>query len=613
MSRPDVSPPNGPGPAHWTLAPHGTPPLPTLGVVVVTYNSVEHVTAALGSLRAATRAATAVVVVDNASSDDTVEAVGRTCPGALVLESSVNYGFARACNMGAAAIQKTDLLLFLNPDVELDPGALDVAIGHLVADPGIGALGGRTRNRDGSLNPTCCFARPTLWSAFCYATGLASVMRHSSTFNPEALGAWDRNDTRDVDVVTGCFLLMRTADFHGLGGFDERFFLYSEDTDLSARVRDAGLRCVHAGDVGLVHVGGGSDRVRSEKLTKVFRARRQYYDKHWNPVAAGLGGWLIDAAVGLRLVATSVGARGRRRQWRDIWNSRSVWRHDPPQAVPVPAPEISPPVRLAPRPWSHQARIGYRTLRHVTRSIRSRDLDFVAQGIETGLRLPGLVVWNVLGPDRRECNVCGWTGPRFFPNTGPGYHEQSVTCPGCSCQDRHRSLLALLVGRTDMLEGGRRVIEVAPMRGFEALMQAQPGLDYTSFDIERHAMEQGDITRMRYQDDSVDYFICFHVLEHIPDADAALDEIHRVLAPGGTAVFQVPVDWEAPSTREYDAPDPRDVGHVRQYGSDFPKVLERAGFDVERCSVVDLLPAGTVRRFGMSPEPIFLARKTGRA
>jgi SAM-dependent methyltransferase len=122
-------------------------------------------------------------------------------------------------------------------------------------------------------------------------------------------------------------------------------------------------------------------------------------------------------------------------------------------------------------------------------------------------------------------------------------------------------------------------------------------------------MERGDITAMRYPDASVDHFLCFHVLEHIPDADAALREIRRVLVPGGTAIFQVPVDWEAAETREYDAPDPRDVGHVRQYGADFPRVLERAGFEVEAVTVADLLPEATVARFGMSVEPIFLARR----
>jgi SAM-dependent methyltransferase len=323
---------------------------------------------------------------------------------------------------------------------------------------------------------------------------------------------------------------------------------------------------------------------------------------------------LIDAAVGMRVLFTAVGATERRRQWREIWDSRETWRAagaGEPEPTTSLWPEVSPAVRLTPRPWSHQARIAYRALRHVIRSASTRDLDFAAQGIETAARLPWLAARNLVGPRCRECNVCGWTGPAFFPNTGPGYHEQGVTCPGCSSQDRHRSLLALLLTDTDIFRGEKRVVEVAPMRGFEALMLAQPSIHYTSFDLERHAMERGDITAMRYADDSVDWFVCFHVLEHLPDSTAALREIRRVLTKGGTAVFQVPVDWEAAMTREYDAPDPRDVGHVRQYGADFPRILTDAGFEVRAISVADRLPDGLVERFGLSSEPIFLARNPG--
>jgi SAM-dependent methyltransferase len=140
-------------------------------------------------------------------------------------------------------------------------------------------------------------------------------------------------------------------------------------------------------------------------------------------------------------------------------------------------------------------------------------------------------------------------------------------------------------------------------------MRAQPSIDYTSFDIERYAMERGDITAMNYPTESADYFICFHVLEHIPDANAALAEIYRVLRPGGTAIFQVPIDWRAPHTVEYSAPDPRDVGHVRHYGRDFSDHLERAGLQVTSVSVTDVLPYDILVRYGLSPEPIFFATK----
>ena len=151
------------------------------------------------------------------------------------------------------------------------------------------------------------------------------------------------------------------------------------------------------------------------------------------------------------------------------------------------------------------------------------------------------------------------------------------------------------------------------MRGFEEVMRAQPGIEYVSFDLERRAMERGDITAMRYPDMSVDYFMCFHVLEHLPDEPAALDEILRVLRPGATAIFQVPIDWDAPVTREYDAPDPRDVGHVRRHGRDFADRLVASGFEVTSIRALDVLPPEIVAHYGLSAEPIFFGRKPVRA
>lgn len=274
------------------------------------------------------------------------------------------------------------------------------------------------------------------------------------------------------------------------------------------------------------------------------------------------------------------------------------------------APSLAPTVTIEPRALEGRGRLGVRWMRFGARSIRSRDWDFVGHACQSIASLSVLTAADtVRRDDRHECNICTWTGRRFYPNTGPGYHESDTLCPGCRGIDRHRSLLALLTSSTDFFLEGNRIVEVAPMRGFEQLCRAQAGLDYTSFDLERHAMERGDITDMRFETDSVDYFVCFHVLEHIPDAEQALSEIWRVLRPGGTAVFQVPIDWDSESTLEYGAPDPRDVGHVRQYGSDFGARLEAAGFKVSAISVNEVYDPPTIERYGLSTEPIFLASK----
>ena len=221
----------------------------------------------------------------------------------------------------------------------------------------------------------------------------------------------------------------------------------------------------------------------------------------------------------------------------------------------------------------------------------------------------GLTLLEPLRRGERECPLCGWLGASFYPNTGPGYHEPATHCPGCLSQARHRFLTLLLLRRTGFFREPQRVVEVAPMRGFEALCRAHPLLDYVSFDLERYAMERGDLTALHYPDAHFDFFICFHVLEHIPAERAALAEIWRVLKPGGTAVLQVPIDLELAVTVEYGKPDPRDAHHVRRHGRDFPDRLRAAGFAVESTTAADVADVHERDRLGLCEEPIFFARR----
>jgi SAM-dependent methyltransferase len=239
--------------------------------------------------------------------------------------------------------------------------------------------------------------------------------------------------------------------------------------------------------------------------------------------------------------------------------------------------------------------------------------DYAANAVRAEMVLMRLTLLDLLKTEPVvRCNICGWSGREFYPNTGPGYDERNTLCPGCSGLDRHRSLLAILLAKTDFFGNGRRIIEVAPMRGFDRLCHAQPGVRYTSFDLTRYATEVGDITDMHYRDGEADFFVCFHVLEHIPDAHIALQEIYRVLRPGGLAVFQVPINWESNVTVEYEAPDLRDAGHVRTYGRDFASILTQAGFQVRAVTASQVVDSDTINLFGLSDEPVFFAVRPAR-
>ena len=270
----------------------------------------------------------------------------------------------------------------------------------------------------------------------------------------------------------------------------------------------------------------------------------------------------------------------------------------------------SPAVMIDRQPILGRCRLAARWARFFGRSMVSQQYDFCVNALRAELNLVRLTLADCVTPRAGvECNICGWRGRQFYPNVGPGYDEQNMLCPSCRTLDRHRSLVVALIDATTFFSPGKRIIEVAPMRSFQSLCQAQGWMHYVSFDLSRFAMERGDLTQMRYEGDSADYFLCFHVLEHVKEERKAISEIRRVLKPGGTAVFQVPVDWELERTYEYERPDPREVDHVRRYGRDFGERLASCGFEMQVWRAADRVPQEVCDRYRLSQEPIFLARK----
>lgn len=277
-------------------------------------------------------------------------------------------------------------------------------------------------------------------------------------------------------------------------------------------------------------------------------------------------------------------------------------------------PHAAPPnpvMPAVPIRFGH-ARLGYRWSRYFAWSLRTRHAAGMRDAI-AGLSLLAVRATADLVTRRHDavCNICGWSGSGFYPNVGSGYFERDASCPRCSCIHRYRSLAAVLSRATDFFAESTTVIEVAPVRSFQAYcLWRKQGRHYRSFDLERFGMEQGDLTAMRYADGSCDYFLCYHVLEHVPADARAVAEIHRVLRPGGTAILQVPIDWRLAKTVEYGRPNERETGHVRRYSeSGFTQRLAGAGFKVSTLSPATYFEDAVLTRHGMSREPIFVARK----
>ena len=306
-----------------------------LSVLVVSYQTKDWTLECLRSLFRETRdTGIEVLVLDNASTDGSARAIADLLQGeerATLFALDENLGFGAANNFLAQKSRGRRLLL-LNPDTITKDGAVDKLWRFAEQNPGARLWGGRTTFEDGSLNPSSCWGAPTPWSALCIALGLARAFPKSRLFNPEGLGAWERDSVRPVPIISGCFFLIDRDLWQELGGFHPDFFMYGEDADLSLRAAHHGARPLITPDASIVHFGGASERgVRAGKMTRLFSAKAQLFKKYWGPLAARFGLFTLDLWVLIRRFGFfgaglfGKGSLESRRTWREIWDSRSAW------------------------------------------------------------------------------------------------------------------------------------------------------------------------------------------------------------------------------------------------------------------------------------------------
>lgn len=303
------------------------PPQPRVTIVVVSFNTREITLEALRSVVDQPEAATyQLIVVDNASTDGSADAIERELGSRLTLiRSADNLGFGPANNLGAQAAT-ADWILLLNPDTVVPTGAIERLLACAEAAPERGMFGGVTDFPDGTLNPASAWAEPTAWSMLARGLGLAALRPKSRALNPEPMPEWDRTTSRDVDIVSGCYLLISRSLWTQLGGFDPEFRLYAEEFDLCMRARQLGARPYICAASRIVHLGGASDRVREDQTVRQFAARSMLVRKHWSRPRAAI------AVFGLTLWAFNKRTRARLRGnkelaeiWSRIWRRRREW------------------------------------------------------------------------------------------------------------------------------------------------------------------------------------------------------------------------------------------------------------------------------------------------
>lgn len=290
-----------------------------LDIVIVNWNSGDLLRKCVESLQAAAGADPffSVIVVDNASADDSVERLPTGSAPVTVVRNQENSGFARACNQGARA-GTAPFVLFLNPDTRVERVALASSLEFMksAAGQGIGICGVQLVDEDGHVSRSCA-RRPTPGRMLGALFGLDRAFPRLVA--PHVMVEWDHCSSREVDQVIGAYFLVRRPLFEELGGFDERFFVYYEEVDFSSRAAERGAASYYLVGHPVIHAGAGTtDRVLAFRQFLIARSRTIYARKHFSGPWAML---ILAATLVVEPVTRSVHFLLR----RDMASVRGTW------------------------------------------------------------------------------------------------------------------------------------------------------------------------------------------------------------------------------------------------------------------------------------------------
>ena len=278
-----------------------------LSIIIVNYN-VKYFLAhcLLSVLYASKNSQVEVFVVDNMSQDGSVEMVKEKFPWVKLIANEENVGFAKANNQ-AVELSTGKYILYLNPDTIVPEDCFEKCIAYMDAHEKVGALGCRLIDGKGIFLPESKRGFPTAQAAFFKISGLSSIFKKSTFFNQYHLGFLSEHETNEVDVLVGCFMFCRKTVIDEVGSFDEEYFMYGEDIDLSYKIKQAGFSNVYFPETTVIHYKGESTKKGSLNYVKMFyQAMIIFAKKHFKNSQKGLFVMLIQFAIYLRAMLAFV-------------------------------------------------------------------------------------------------------------------------------------------------------------------------------------------------------------------------------------------------------------------------------------------------------------------
>lgn len=274
-----------------------------LSIVIVNWNTREHLRACLRSIFThPPNEPFEVWVVDNASSDDSVQMVREQFPQVNLIVNEQNMGYGRANNLALRQAQG-EFALILNSDIEVTPHALQALIDFMRQHPEAHAAGGQLLLPDGSIQPSCS-ERLTLWAVFCEQSLLAKAFPRSRLFGGYTLTWWSYDGVREVEQVVGACLMLRRQPDGSFPLLDERYFMYAEDTELCYRIRQRGGRIYYVPHARFKHHLGASseqESIRTEMVKAYNRSRILFFREVYGAWSVAVYRLLIAMGALLRL------------------------------------------------------------------------------------------------------------------------------------------------------------------------------------------------------------------------------------------------------------------------------------------------------------------------
>lgn len=286
-----------------------------VSIIIANYNTANYLDTCLSSVKDSGSPSLSfeIIVIDNASTDGSIDLVRANHPDVVVVSNDRNVGFSAANNQGLRRARGR-LILFLNPDTIVPRQALKTMVHFMDSTPAAGATTCRVELPDGRLDDGAHRGFPSPWNALCYFSGVYKLFPRSRLLTGYTLGWMDTAAVHEIDALVGAFMLVRREAGDQAGWWDEDYFFYGEDLDFCFKLKQAGWKIMYVPDVSITHYKGASAGIkrrsarvttasRDTKLTAMrarFDAMRIFYRKHYVGVYPRHVTWLVLRGIDIK-------------------------------------------------------------------------------------------------------------------------------------------------------------------------------------------------------------------------------------------------------------------------------------------------------------------------